>query len=268
MSKERSVFSNDLHKSTLAARAYFILRSSAKVFCIKNVLKNFAYSTGKHLRWNLLLLKLHCRFCRFCNFIKKRLQHRCFPMEFVNLLRTSILYNISNGCFWFVQAFNLDMLRDKRRRFNRIFQKDEITIPPSKKNGLLKGWKYPLRIVLQFFKNCQKYTQQTCVGLEDVLKTSWRHVLKTSSARLQRNNFSSSKTSWKRFERHLAKRFEDILKTCLKDVLETCLEDVLKKCLQDVLETNKSKCVYLWSNKSTFNKSISDKSKANPKCID
>ena len=58
MSKERSVFSNDLHKSTLAARAYFILRSSAKVFCTKNVLKNFAYSTGKHLRWNLLLFKV------------------------------------------------------------------------------------------------------------------------------------------------------------------------------------------------------------------
>ena len=50
---------------------------------------------------------------------------------------------------------------------------------------------------------------------------SSRHVLKTSSTRLQRNNFSSSKTSW----RH-------------------------------ILETNKSKCVYLWSSKSTFNKSF------------
>ena len=37
--------------------------------------------------------------------------------------------------------------------------------------------------------------QQRFVGLQEVLKTSWRHVLKTSSARLQRNNFSSSKTS-------------------------------------------------------------------------
>ena len=38
-------------------------------------------------------------------------------------------------------------------------------------------------------------TQQTFVGLEDVLKMSSRHVLKTSSTRLQRNNFTSSKTS-------------------------------------------------------------------------
>ena len=38
-------------------------------------------------------------------------------------------------------------------------------------------------------------SQQTFVGLEDVLKPSSRHVLKTSSTRLQRNNFTSSKTS-------------------------------------------------------------------------
>ena len=36
-------------------------------------------------------------------------------------------------------------------------------------------------------------TQQTFVGLQDVLKTSSRHVLKTSSTRLQRNNFTSSR---------------------------------------------------------------------------
>ena len=38
-------------------------------------------------------------------------------------------------------------------------------------------------------------TQQTFVGLQDVLKMSSRHVLKASSTRLQRNNFTSSKTS-------------------------------------------------------------------------
>ena len=31
---------------------------------------------------------------RACNFIKKRLQHRCFPVKFANLLRTLILKNI------------------------------------------------------------------------------------------------------------------------------------------------------------------------------
>ena len=107
-----------------------------------------------------------------------------------------------------------------------------------------------------------------------VFKTSWsRHVLKTSSIRVQRNNFSSSKTSW----RHPARRLEDVedvedvLKTCFEDVLKTYLEDMswrrpenmLWKHLQEVLETkkmgisvsHKSKCV---CNKSIFHKSISD----------
>ena len=39
-----------------------------------------------------------------------------------------------------------------------------------------------------------------------------------SSTRLQRNNFTSSKTSWT--------RLEDVLQRCLEDVFKTCLEDV------------------------------------------
>ena len=31
-----------------------------------------------------------------CNFIKKRIQQRCFPMKF---LKTPFLQNISGGCF-------------------------------------------------------------------------------------------------------------------------------------------------------------------------
>ena len=139
--------------------------------------------------------------------------------------------------------------------------------------------------------NSHVTSQQTFAGLQNVLKTSSRHVLKTSTTCLQCNNFSSCKdvvkTSWKRLEdisenvlktpwRRLGRRkivtqitsWRHVLNTSWRNVLKTCLEEVLKTCLEDVLETNKSKCVYLWSNKSTFNKSISDKSKANPKCID
>ena len=110
-------------------------------------------------------------------------------------------------------------------------------------------------------------TQQTFVGLQDVLETYSRHVLKTSSTRLQRNNFSSSKTSWRRlantFWRRLqdvlwdvfktssrciwkmppARGFEDVLEDekllrwrSLEDVLKACLEDALKTCLEDVLK--------------------------------
>ena len=67
-----------------------------------------------------------------------------------------------------------------------------------------------------------------------VFKMSSRHVFKTSSRRLQRNNFSSSKTS----SRRLARFFQDVFNTssrCLGRqkivMLKTCwrhLQDVLK----------------------------------------
>ena len=149
---------------------------------------------------------------------------------------------------------------------------------------------------MKFWKNMAfswNPSQQTFVRLEDVLKMYSKHVLKTSSTRLQRNNFTTSKTSW----RHLAKMSwgrledflkaswktkncyaEDVLKTSWRHALKTSWRHVLKTSWRHVLKTlwrkakyllgisvsNKSKCV---SNKSIFHKSISGNSKANPKCI-
>ena len=110
-------------------------------------------------------------------------------------------------------------------------------------------------------------------------------VFKTSCRRLQHNNFTSSKTSlrrlkdvledekllrWGRLQDALRRYLEHVLKTCFEDVLKTYLEDVFKtswrqtKCLLGIFVSKKSKCV---SNKSIFHKSISEKSKANPKCV-
>ena len=108
----------------------------------------------------------------------------------------------------------------------------------------------------------QKRPQQTFVGLEDVLKTPSKHVLRTSSTLLQRNNFSSSKTSWRRLEDALTtsretslRRHQEFFKTCWKtkncyaeDVFKTscrlvlktswrCLEDIFGRRLEDVLKT-------------------------------
>ena len=82
-----------------------------------------------------------------------------------------------------------------------------------------------------------------------------------SSRRLQRNNFTSSKTSWRRRGR----RKIVTLKTSwrhLEDVLKTSWRET--KCFLGISVSDKSKCV---SNKSLFHKSISDKAKANPKCV-
>ena len=80
-------------------------------------------------------------------------------------------------------------------------------------------------------------SQQTFVRLEDVLKMHSKHVLMTSSTSLQRNNFTSSKTSW----RHLAKmswgRLEDFLKASWKT--KNCYaEDVLKTSWRHALKTS------------------------------
>ena len=61
------------------------LGSRPEVFCKKDVLKNFAKLTGKHLRSETLL--------------KKKLWHSCFPVNFAKFLRTPLLQNTSGGCF-------------------------------------------------------------------------------------------------------------------------------------------------------------------------
>ena len=66
-----------------------------KLFCEKGVLRNFANFTGKHLCWSLFLIELQ----EVRSFIKKRLWHRCFLVEFTKFLRTPNL-KTANGCFW------------------------------------------------------------------------------------------------------------------------------------------------------------------------
>ena len=122
-----------------------------------------------------------------------------------------------------------------------------------------------------------------------VFKKSWRRLQGMSWRRLQqvfsvtilrlpRRLQDVKLLRWRRFQDVFTTCLEDVLKTCLDDVLKTCFEDVLRTCLEDVFKTswrqtkcllvisvsNKSKCV---SNKSMFRKSISDKSKANPKWV-
>ena len=55
-----------------------------------------------------------------------------------------------------------------------------------------------------YFVESEFTSEQTFVGLQ--------YVLKTSSTRFQRNNFSSSKTSCRRLEQVLEIRLEDVLK--------------------------------------------------------
>ena len=59
----------------------------------KGVLKNFAKLTGKHLFQSLFFYKVAV--LRSVTLFKKRLWHRCFPMNFAKFLRTAFLQNTS-----------------------------------------------------------------------------------------------------------------------------------------------------------------------------
>ena len=132
-------------------------------------------------------------------------------------------------------------------------------------------------------------TQHTFAGLEDALKTSSRHVLKTSSIRLQRNNFSSSRRlkdilkiswqtkklfPWRRLEDMCWRRLEDVSWRRYEDMSGERFKDMSWRRYQDVMERNKyllgisvSKKSKFVSSKSLFHKSISDEYKANIKYI-
>ena len=71
--------------------------SRPEVFCKKCVLRNFAKFTGKHLCQSLFFNKVAG--LRSATLLKKRLWHRCFPVNFAKFLRTPFLHNTSSGCF-------------------------------------------------------------------------------------------------------------------------------------------------------------------------
>ena len=66
-----------------------IFRSSHLQMLFKiGALKSFPNFTGKHLCWSLFLKNLQAEGLQLC---KKRLQHRCFPVNFVKFLKTHFL---------------------------------------------------------------------------------------------------------------------------------------------------------------------------------
>ena len=65
--------------------------SYPEVLCKKGVLRNFTKITGKQLCQSLFFVKVTG--LRPINLSKKRLWHRCFPVNFVKILRATFLQN-------------------------------------------------------------------------------------------------------------------------------------------------------------------------------
>ena len=77
-----------------------LYRSSHQRCSLKKVfLKNFTKFTGKHLCWSLFFNRVSG--LRPATLLKKRLQQRCFPVNFATFLRTPSLQNTSRKLLLF-----------------------------------------------------------------------------------------------------------------------------------------------------------------------
>ena len=81
-----------------------IQKQSLEVFYMqKGVLRNFTKFTGKHLCQSLFFNKVAGP--RSATLLKKRLWHRCFPMNLAKFLRTPFLQNTSGWLLLKISRF-------------------------------------------------------------------------------------------------------------------------------------------------------------------
>ena len=79
---------------------HFFTRTSYRRYLVKKgALKNLAKFTGKHLCLSFFFFdKVQATSSNFVK--KKRLWHRCFPVNFVKFLRTAFYRTRLNDCFY------------------------------------------------------------------------------------------------------------------------------------------------------------------------
>ena len=109
MCSESSMFAVELlvNSAVVCIVALSFQKQSPEVFYKKNVLRNFTKFAGKHLCQSLFINKVAG--LRPATLLKKRLWYRCFPVNFVKLLRTSLLQSTSGRlllCFEHAQIFH------------------------------------------------------------------------------------------------------------------------------------------------------------------
>ena len=74
---------------------------------LKGVLRNFTKFRGKHLCQSLIFNKVAG--LRPTTLLKKRLWHRCFPVNFVKFLRTTFLQNTSRRLLLYAEETIINM---------------------------------------------------------------------------------------------------------------------------------------------------------------
>ena len=65
---------------------------------------------------------------RLATFFKKRLRHRCFPVNFAKFLRTRFLQNTSGGCFCYFSPFKLKSVLNQKLKAEFCFGDGQINV--------------------------------------------------------------------------------------------------------------------------------------------
>ena len=93
--KSSGIFTKDFQNLLFYKFDFLYCRSNHRKYSLKKTaLKNFVKFTGKHLCWIFFYKKVATH--RSSNFIKKRFEYRCFPVNTAKFFRTPILKNFSN----------------------------------------------------------------------------------------------------------------------------------------------------------------------------
>ena len=94
---KKSSIKEDTRKMENCKANHILDRSSHQRCSVREyILRNFAKFAGKYLCQGLFMPGP-----KACNFIKKRLWHRCFPVNFVKFLKTPFLQNTSGWLLLF-----------------------------------------------------------------------------------------------------------------------------------------------------------------------
>ena len=110
-----------------------LYRSSHQRCSLKKVFfKNFTKFTGKHLCWSLFFNKVSG--LRPAILLKKKLQQRCFPVNFVKFLRTSFLQNTSQRLLLFAIHLTISFCKEVLYIYSNLLlleRSQKLTILPS-----------------------------------------------------------------------------------------------------------------------------------------
>ena len=128
----------------------------------------------------------------FTNYRSSTLVKKCFGKHRISLCGRNQITLQDETVTAHFRIFNGSLLQITQAKISNVKSNDFLTIcllfdSPSQRTYNTNN----LRI--ETIKTIR--TEQTFVGLEDVFKTSSRDVFTTSSTRLLRNNFTSSKAS-------------------------------------------------------------------------